>query len=311
MCEADVDPSQSSSSWGFLSPTLALSIHLLSTQRLSKPDDLNLSERVEPVFASWPWLLYREMGSREARFYDPVRETVHNRPEYRNLEGTRFLGSTLGWVVMSNSVAVHPREHHQTSLYNPFISERYQLPPLIIRNPHPRTVVRYGVLTGDPREDNTYVCLLTDNFYIYNGIVTMSIPREYMYYVAKRNGQWDQYWSVTSIPNHHNHGSPIESISPSADKISLIIRGHSLEFTFQTQDWNVRETQENDPIEWNPFHGQTFDQIKHRLQISPQIPTTLSIIGTKTDRERVKNSTWDGGNHSVSYIEGVWIEVRV
>ncbi|XP_010439728.1 PREDICTED: uncharacterized protein LOC104723114 isoform X2 [Camelina sativa] len=252
------------------------------------------------------------MGSGEARFYDPVREKVHNIGNDPNLEleGTRYLGSTLGWVVMINSVAVDPREHHQIFLYNPFTSKRCELPPLTIGNPHPKTVVRYGVLTGDPREDNTYVCLFTDNSYINNGMVILNIPRELICYVAKRNGKWDQYWSVTSIPNHHTHGSPIESISPCADKISIIIRGHSLDFTFQTQDWNVRETQENDPIGWNPFHGQPFHQIKHRLQISQQIPTTLEIIGTKTDRERVKNSAWDGGNHSVSYIEGVWVEVR-
>ncbi|XP_010439872.1 PREDICTED: uncharacterized protein LOC104723240 [Camelina sativa] len=258
------------------------------------------------------WLLYREMGSRKARLYDPVREQLHYK-EHPNLEGTRFLGSTFGWVVMSNSVSLEQRNHHQTFLFNPFTLQRDELPPIILANPYPSTVVRYGVLTGDPREDNTYVCLLIDDFRIYDFMDVRNHPRLHIYYVAKRNGNWSQYWSATSFPPLNNlpiHGSTIESISPCAGKISIIIRGHSFDFTFQNYDWSVRETQENDSIEWNPFHGQTFDQIKHRLQISPQIPTTLAIIGTKTGRQRVKNRTWEDGNPSVSYIEGVWVEVR-
>lgn len=260
-----------------------------------------------------PWLLYRERGSGEARFYDPVRERLHNRQD-PNLEGARFLGSTLGWVVMSDSLDVHPREHHQTFLYNPFTSQRHQLPPITVGNPIPKNVVCYGVLTGDPRQNNTYACLLTNNFHENNLMVMahMLVPRLQIYYVAKRNGEWAQNWSVTSIPTsiHNVYTSEIESISPSADKISVIIRGHSYDFTFQTQEWKVSETQENDPIEWNPFHGQSFTQVKHRLQLSPQNPTTLAIIGTKTDRERVKNRTWGDDDRSVSYIDGVWVEVR-
>ncbi|CAL9225917.1 unnamed protein product, partial [Arabidopsis halleri] len=258
-----------------------------------------------------PWLLYREMGSRDAHFYDPVRESLHYRKD-PNLERAKFLGSTLGWVVMSNSIATHRREHHQTFLYNPFTSQRFQLPLLTIRNSRNESVIRYGVLTGDPREDNTYACLLADSF-LHNNL--MDIPHAHapnlqIYYVAKRNGEWDQNWSVTRIPtlNHPICGSTIDSISPSADKISILLWRHSFDFTFQTQEWNVSMTQENDPIDWNPFHGQSFDQIKDRLQISPQ---TLAIIGTKTDRERVRNNTWGlNDGQSVSYIDGVWVEVR-
>ncbi|XP_020875650.1 uncharacterized protein LOC9306126 [Arabidopsis lyrata subsp. lyrata] len=264
-----------------------------------------------------PWLLYREMGSRHAHFYDPVRESLHYRKD-PNLEGAKFLGSTLGWVVMSNSIATHRREHHQTFLYNPFTSQRYQLPVLTVLpvltfgNPRRESVIRYGVLTGDPREDNTYACLLGDSFHDNNlmDIPYVHVPNLQIYYVAKRNGEWDQDWSVTHIPTsyHDIYNSTIQSISPSADKISILLSDHSFDFTFQTQEWNVSKTQENDPIDWNPFHGQSFDQMKDRLQISPQ---TLAIIGTKTDRERVRNNTWGANDgQSVSYIDGVWVEVR-
>ncbi|CAE6189401.1 unnamed protein product [Arabidopsis arenosa] len=258
-----------------------------------------------------PWLLYREIGSGETRFYDPVRESLHYRKD-PNLEGAKFLGSTLGWVVMSDSIAIHPRQHHQTFLYNPFTSQRYQLPVLTIGNQYRDSVIRYGVLTGDPREDNTYACLLADSFSDNN---LMDTPHGHVldlqiYYVAKRNGEWDQNWSVTHIPtsDHHIYNSAIQAISPSADKISILLRvRHTFDFTFQTQEWNVSKTQENDPIEWNPFHGQSFDQMKDRLQISPQ---TLAIIGTKTDRERVRNNRWGAyDGQSVSYIDGVWVEV--
>ncbi|AEE84025.1 hypothetical protein [Arabidopsis thaliana] len=254
-----------------------------------------------------PWLLYRERGSRVAHFYDPVREELHHGKD-PYLEGAKFLGSTLGWVVMSNSSAIHRRQDHQAFLYNPFTSQRYQLPLLTTDNP---CVIRYGVLTGDPRQDNTYACLLADSFHENNHMVIahMHAPSRQIYYVAKSNGDWDQNWSVTRIPtfNHPICGSTIDSLSPSVDKISIILWGHTLDFTFRTQNWNVSNTQENDTIEWNPFHGQSFDQIKHRLQIFPQ---TLDIIGTKTDRERVKNRTWGANNQIVSYTDGVWVEVR-
>jgi len=258
-----------------------------------------------------PWLLYRERGSGQARFYDPVRERVHNRRQDQNLEGARFLGSTLGWVVMSDSMDVNLRGDHQTFLYNPFTSERYELPPLTIGNPYVKGMLRYGVLTGDPREDNTYACLLIDNVHILNRLH----PRLHskIYYVARTNGAWAKNWSVTSIPIPLTRMRFIKFISPSSEKISVLLfpdpRPDRYDFTFQTQHWNS-EIQENDPIEWNPFHDQSLNQVKDRLQLSPQSPTTLAFIGTKTDRERVHNYNTGVLAGSVSYIDGVWLEVR-
>ncbi|AEE84604.1 hypothetical protein AtNW77_Chr4g0299031 [Arabidopsis thaliana] len=261
-----------------------------------------------------PWLLYRERGSGETRFFDPVRERVHRGNDPR-LADARFLGSTLGWLVMSESLDLNPRKTHQTFLYNPFISELQQLPELTLDSPYPTGVLRYGVLTGNPSDNNTYACLITDYLHeIGNRRDTYTLL---IYYVAKTSGRWEQNWSVASMLVVGIFDTwYIESISPSPDKISIEIWPKRYDFTFQTQEWNVSNFIPVDPIQWDPFHDQSLYHVKHRLQL-PENPSTLAIIiGTSTDRTRVRNkiigdqSDDDDPRASDHIIDGVWVEVR-
>lgn len=147
-----------------------------------------------------PWFMYRELGSSETRLYDVVRDTVHQRTVWA-LEGARFLGSNLGWVVMVDGVEedIRPYRHipqreHNLFLYNPFTSERYQLPTLTVNNL--RCVLRYGVITGDPHQENLYGCVIADIFVQENRKLRMRHPPSSyweIYYTAKRNGQWERY----------------------------------------------------------------------------------------------------------------------
>ncbi|XP_006409102.2 uncharacterized protein LOC18026051 [Eutrema salsugineum] len=252
-----------------------------------------------------PWLLYHQRGSSQATLYDP-RRGRHYVSVDQNLEGARVLGSNMGWLMASDSVSVNPGRQHRFFVYNPFKAMRYNLPVLNIGYPLPSCVVRCGIVTKTVTQRNFYAIVVTDNFYALH-----------VHYIGMRNGIWDVAWTLNPIPifddgddDQHADYRGVESISPSENLLSIRMSDHrKYDLNLQTREWEVSEILGEDTMDWNRLSGLSIHQMKETLNLPAATPTSLELIGTKTDRHRVRNQ-FMSDDASTSEIDGVWLEVR-
>lgn len=260
-----------------------------------------------------PWLLYHERGSSQVYLYDPLRQLRYGCTDL-NLEGARVLGSNLCWVVALDSVSVDSQSQHSMFMFNPFSTMRFDLPVLNVQFPLPNCVARYGVVTSNPLQDGAYVYVVTDCSTALGGL---AVPL-HLHYLAKTNGVWETAWKVTSIPLVDDDDAPdefdyrfVENISPSENTVCIRLRdGRSYGFNPVTTDWEVSNTPGPDGMDLNRFDDLTIGELKVRLDLPANIRTSVEIIGTKTDRVRVKNK-FASDDASTSEVDGVWLEVRL
>ncbi|CAE5962659.1 unnamed protein product [Arabidopsis arenosa] len=259
-----------------------------------------------------PWLLYHGRGASRAHLYDPLRDRRYGCDD-SNFQGARVLGSNLGWVVAVASVSVNPRSEHNLFLYNPFSTMRYDLPVLNAVFPLPSCVVRYGVITSDPLQNGAFVCVVTDCSAI---VGSMARPL-HLHYLLKTNGVWETAWKMASVPLVDDDDAPdfydykfVQHISPSENTVCIRLRDNrSYEFNLVNPRWKVSQTPVPDGVDLNRFDDLTIGELKVRLDLPANIGTRVEIIGTKTDRVRVKNK-FASDDASTSEVDGVWLEVR-